>query len=153
MFGKEKKHLIEVTQLSSLIAEDVEITGDILFTAGLRIDGALKGNAIGKPAKEKKGQSLLVLSDKGRIDGSVRCYDAVINGTVVGDLDVEHFLELQPKARVSGVIRYSALQMEVGASVEGQLVKRTDSEKPEIKNGADTAKVVEFDSEKNRNAG
>ena len=27
-----------------------------------------------------------MLSDKGRIEGSVRCYDAVINGTVSGDL-------------------------------------------------------------------
>ncbi|GAA5175393.1 hypothetical protein GCM10025771_07430 [Niveibacterium umoris] len=122
MFGKQKKpHLIEVSKLSSLIAEDVEITGDIVFGSGLRIDGALKGNAIGKDGEAKKDKSLLVLSDKGRIEGSVRCYDAVINGTVIGDLEVEHFLELQPKAMISGSIRYHKLQMEVGAGVQGTI--------------------------------
>ncbi|WP_374600016.1 polymer-forming cytoskeletal protein [Niveibacterium sp.] len=124
MFGKSKKpHLIEVSKLSSLIAEDVEITGDIVFGSGLRIDGTLKGNAMGKDGDSKKEKSLLVLSDKGRIEGSVRCYDAVINGTVIGDLEVEHFLELQPKARVSGTIRYHKLQMEVGAGVQGTITQ------------------------------
>lgn len=122
MFGKHKKsHLIEVSKLSSLIAEDVEITGDIAFGSGLRIDGTLKGNAIGKDGEAKKDKSLLVLSDKGRIEGCVRCYDAVINGTVIGDLEVEHFLELQPKALISGSIRYHKLQMEVGAGVQGTI--------------------------------
>lgn len=122
MFGKQKKtHLIEESKLSSLIAEDVEISGDVVFSAGLRIDGTLKGSATGKNGEGNKEKSLLVLSDKGRIEGSVRCYDAVINGTVVGDLEVEHFLELQSKALVSGTIRYHKLQMEVGAGVQGTI--------------------------------
>jgi cytoskeletal protein CcmA (bactofilin family) len=65
---------------------------------------------------------LLVLSERGRIEGSVRCHDAVINGVVEGDLEIEHFLELQSKARVNGSIRYRALQMDVGAAVRGRLV-------------------------------
>ena len=47
----------------------------------------------------------------------------MINGTVVGDLDVEHRLELQSDARVTGTIRYRQLQMDVGATVQGQLVR------------------------------
>src|SRR5688500_1907451 len=116
MFGKRKKQpFIQVTQLSSLVAEGVEITGDVVFASGMRVDGRIKGNVIGR---QHEGQSpvLLVLSDKGLIEGSVRCGDAVINGTVNGDLDVEHFLELQSNARVTGTIRYQQLQMDVGAS-------------------------------------
>lgn len=123
MFAKRKKRpFIEVTKLSSLIAEDVEITGDLCFTSGIRIDGRVKGNVIAR-AVEAQTRALLVLSDKGRIEGSVNCGDAVINGTVIGDLVVEHFLELQSNARVSGTIRYEHLQMDVGASVRGQLIK------------------------------
>ena len=123
MFAKRKKRpFIEVTKLSSLIAEDVEITGDLCFTSGIRIDGRVKGNVIAR-AVEAQTRALLVLSDKGRIEGSVNCGDAVINGTVIGDLVVEHFLELQSNARVSGTIRYEHLQMDVGASVQGQLIK------------------------------
>jgi cytoskeletal protein CcmA (bactofilin family) len=66
-------------------------------------------------------RGLLVLSEKGRIDGSVKVYDAVINGTIAGDVEVEHFLELQPGARVTGNISYRKLRMECGASVDGRL--------------------------------
>jgi cytoskeletal protein CcmA (bactofilin family) len=123
MFAKRKKRpFIEVTKLSSLIAEDVEITGDVCFANGIRIDGRIKGNVIARVG-EGQTRALLVLSDKGRIEGSVNCGDAVINGTVIGDLDVEHFLELQSNSRVIGTIRYEHLQMDVGAAVRGQLVK------------------------------
>lgn len=144
MFGSRRKtHLIEVSKLSSLIAEDVEIRGDLNFAAGLRVDGFLNGTLIGKPG-EGKAHSLLVLSDKGRIEGSIQCYDAVINGSIKGDLEVEHFLELQPNARISGTIRYCQLQMDVGAVVDGQLIQS---------DGARDDKIVELASEKTRNAG
>ena len=124
MFAKKRKKapFIEVTKLSSLIAEDVEIVGDIWFSSGIRIDGRVKGNVIARAA-EGQTRALLVLSEKGHIEGSVTCGDAVINGTVIGDLDIEHFLELQSNSQVSGTIRYEHLQMDVGASVRGQLAK------------------------------
>lgn len=123
MFSKRTKPpAIQVTKLSSLIAEDVVITGDISFSSGLRIDGRVVGNVTVQPG-EGEARGLLVLSDKGRIEGSVRCGDAVINGTVAGDLEVEHFLELQSNAQVSGTIRYQHLKMDVGAAVQGQLSK------------------------------
>ena len=125
MFANLKKQpFIKLTVLSTLVAEDVEITGDIVFTGGTRIDGLVKGDVTGR---EGKSASLLVLSDKGRIEGSIRCSDAVINGIVTGNLDVEHRLELQSDARVCGTIRYRQLQMDVGASVSGHLVKVEDA--------------------------
>jgi cytoskeletal protein CcmA (bactofilin family) len=136
-FTKRKKRpFIEVTKLSSLIAEDVQITGDVTFATGIRVDGRVKGNLVARAGDDAKSRSLVVLSDKGQIDGSVRCGDAVINGTVIGDLDVEHFLELQSNANVSGTIRYQHLQMDVGAAVRGQLLK------------ADTAEVLELGTAK-----
>jgi cytoskeletal protein CcmA (bactofilin family) len=123
MFNRrEKQPSIQLMKLSSLIAEDVVITGDVAFASGMRIDGRVVGNVIAHAA-EGKARGLLVLSDKGRIEGSVRCGDAVINGTVTGDLDVEHFLELQSNSRVSGTIRYQHLKMDVGAAVHGQLTQ------------------------------
>jgi len=123
MFGNPKKQpFIQMTQLSTLIAEAVEIKGDLNFTGGVRIDGHVKGNVVGRKG-DGKGRSLLVLSDKGQIEGNICCGDAVINGVVVGDLDVQHRLELQSDARVRGTIRYRQLQVDTGATVNGQLVK------------------------------
>ena len=119
---RKKQPSIQLTKLSSLIAEDVVITGDVSFASGLRIDGRIKGNVLAHPV-EGQTRGLLVLSDKGHIEGSVRCGDAVINGTVTGDLNVENFLELQSNSRVSGTIRYQHLKMDVGATIDGQLTK------------------------------
>jgi len=124
MFMK-KQPFIKMAALSTLVAEDVEITGNIVFTGGMRIDGLVKGDVIGRPG-DGKAASLLVLSDKGRIEGSIRCSDAVINGVVTGDLDIAQRLELQADARVRGTIRYKQLQMDVGASVSGHLVQAED---------------------------
>jgi len=125
MFTKRKKPpSIEVTKLSSLIAEDVEITGEVCFSHGIRVDGRIEGNVVGRPGPGP-AHALLVLSDKGRIEGNVSCGDAVVNGTIVGDLHIEHFLELKSNAQVTGAIHYENLQMDVGAAVRGQMHKRT----------------------------
>jgi len=123
MFGESKRQpFIKTAQLSTLIAEGVEITGDVAFAGGMRIDGRVRGDVIGRRL-DTTTASLLVLSARGEIEGSIRCGDAVINGTVVGDLDVEHRLELQSDAKVTGTIRYRQLQMDVGASVQGHLLR------------------------------
>jgi cytoskeletal protein CcmA (bactofilin family) len=117
MFGRKSRRPIEVTRLSSLIAAGVEIAGDVVITDGLRIDGQVEGNVLCK----QDARGLLVLSEKGCIVGGAKVYDAVIDGTIRGDLEVEHFLELQSNARVTGNIRYRQLQMECGATVDGTL--------------------------------
>ena len=116
-FRRKSDQTIDVTRLSSLIDGGVEIVGDVLITDGLRIDGRVQGEVRSRP----DARGLLVLSDKGSIEGSVKVHDAVINGTIKGDIEVEHFLELQPGARVTGNISYRKLRMECGASVDGRL--------------------------------
>ena len=120
MFRSNKKApSVDVGRLSSLLAHDTCIRGDVVFDGGLRVDGRIEGNVLGQP----EGKGLLVLSDKGTIVGTVKVHDAVINGRVEGDLEVEHFLELQAGARVTGNISYRKLKLDCGAAVEGKLVR------------------------------
>ena len=89
MFGHpKKKPFIPLAQLATLIAEGVEIDGDVVFADGMRIDGRVRATSPG-PTRRWQAPSLLVLSARGRIEGRIRCGDAVINGTVTGDLDVD----------------------------------------------------------------
>lgn len=119
MFGSKKRNNpIKLTKLSSLIAEKLEVRGDVYFAEGLRIDGKVQGKVVNREGEA----GLLVVSVNGRVEGDVHAYDAVINGTIEGDLHVEHFLELQSQARVIGNITYRQLQMDCGAAVQGQLV-------------------------------
>ncbi|GAA5161439.1 polymer-forming cytoskeletal protein [Viridibacterium curvum] len=124
MFGRKKEPSIDTSTLSSLIASNVEIVGNLSFMDGLHIDGHVRGDVLGKPGS----RSLLVLSDRGSITGNVRSHDAVINGVIVGDLEVEHFVELQANARVTGSITYRSLRMDAGASVDGKLSKLGDAD-------------------------
>ena len=137
MFGKKKDSFIELTKLSSLVASNVEVTGDLCFVDGLRIDGHVRGNVLNKSG----AKSLLVLSDQGCVTGNVRSHDAIINGVIVGDLEVEHFLELQANARVTGNISYRQLRMDCGASVDGKLNKLAE--------GSDMSNVVELPANNN----
>jgi cytoskeletal protein CcmA (bactofilin family) len=155
MFGKKQQEpssSIEVTKLSSLIADNVEIIGDIHFSGGLRVDGRIRGSV--RSAEGEK--SLLVISQSGFVEGDVQVHDAVVNGSLSGDLHVDHFLELQPKARVRGNIRYRQLKIECGAAVEGQLSpvekdvtedanKHTNLERPALGN---PSRMVELSSDK-----
>ena len=129
MFGRKSRKTIQVTRLSSLVADNLRISGDVVFTGGLRIDGRVDGNVL----SEEGEQSLVVLSQQGHVVGRVRAFDAVINGTIEGDLEVEHFLELQQGAHVSGSIRYRQLQMDCGATVDGQLVRVPDGDEMALK--------------------
>lgn len=122
MFRKKQNKSIEINKLSSLVADNVEINGDIAFSAGLRVDGRVCGNLSNKAGSK----GLLVLSDQGCIEGDVHVYDAVVNGTIIGNLTVDHFVELQPKSRVTGDISYRQLQMDCGASVDGKLTRIGD---------------------------
>ena len=111
MFRRKQHPSIEVSKLSSLIAPGVEIVGDVIISDGLRVDGHVEGDVLCKPGM----RGLLVLSEKASISGAIR-----------GDLEVEHFLEPQPNARVTGNISYRQLKMDCGATVEGRLERLAD---------------------------
>ena len=122
MFRKKNTMAIDVSRLAGLLAHDTCVRGDVMFAGGLRVDGRIEGNVLAKP----DDRGLLVLSEKGVIVGTVKVHDAVINGRVEGDLQVEHFLELQASASVTGNITYRTLKLDCGATVDGKLVRMGD---------------------------
>jgi cytoskeletal protein CcmA (bactofilin family) len=63
-----------------------------------------------------------VLSEHAQVSGEVDVTHLVINGTVKGPVHASDYLELQPKARVTGDVHYRSLEMQAGAVVEGRLV-------------------------------
>ena len=117
MFGKSKDHT-PMKRIDSLIGTGTTLTGNIVFTGGLRIDGAVIGNVHASNGEA----STLVISEHARVAGEIRVSHLVINGEVEGPVHATDYLELQPKARVKGDIHYLRLEMHVGATVEGRLV-------------------------------
>jgi len=110
MFGKKKQPPIR-----TLIGEGTRIEGRLEFTDALRIDGEVVGDVIGC----EDTPTLLVISEKARVNGKVKARHVIINGTVEGPVESDELLELQPKARITGDVRYQSLEMHQGASIEG----------------------------------
>lgn len=117
-------------QIDSLIGQNSEIRGDVIFKGGLHIDGKVKGNVI---AEEGGGESILTLSDRGMIEGEVKVPNVVVNGTIIGDVHAMTHIEVATKARVHGNIYYSLIEMAMGAEVNGTLVHKSDKSVVELK--------------------
>ncbi|MDP2004713.1 MAG: polymer-forming cytoskeletal protein [Rubrivivax sp.] len=115
--------------IRSLICEGTVLTGQLRFIEGLRIDGEVVGDVI----SEGEARSLLVISEKGRVHGKVKAGHVIISGEVRGPVHAHELLELQPKARVIGDVRYDLLEMHQGAVVEGELKPLTSIDKPALK--------------------
>ncbi len=112
MFNKKKQPPIK-----SLIAEGSQITGDITFADGLRVDGDVSGNI----RANAELASILVISESAKVTGEVVADHIIINGSVKGPVHARLMLELQPKARIEGDVQYAALEMHQGALIAGQL--------------------------------
>ncbi len=114
---KKQKH-VPNDRIDSLIGQASSVTGDLHFSGGLRIDGTVAGNVLAQD--EKSG--MLVVSENARIEGKVSCTHLILNGEIVGPIEVSQYVELQPKARVHGDLHYKTLEMHPGARVDGRLV-------------------------------
>lgn len=130
MFGKKQQPAIR-----TLIGEGTVILGELRFTDGLRIDGEVRGDVIAVGDEN----SILVISENARITGKVRAGHVIISGTVTGPVFSNVLLELQPKARLSGDVRYEALEMHQGATIDGELRPLKAEEKPALKLAASNA--------------
>lgn len=104
--------------IRTLIGEGSVLQGEVRFTDGLRIDGEVRGDVV---AGGDGAASLVVISEKARVIGRVQAAHVIINGEVQGPIESSQLLELQPRARVVGDIRYEALEMHQGAQVDGEL--------------------------------
>ena len=127
MFGKANKP----SPIDSLIGTGTTIEGDVTFTGGLRIDGHIKGNV--RATGNKPGT--LVISELAKVEGEIDVAHVVINGTVAGPVRATEYVELLPKARVTGNVSYKSIEIHVGAIVMGQLV---------YESGQKSEKVVEL---------
>jgi len=116
--------------IRSLVGEGTVLHGEVRFADGLRIDGEVQGDIVADPALP----SLLVISENARVTGKVSAGHVIICGAVVGPVVSHQLLELQPKASITGNVRYEMLEMHPGARIDGELKPHKPSEdKPALK--------------------
>jgi cytoskeletal protein CcmA (bactofilin family) len=122
MFGGKTGSTKPQSRIDCLIGAGTVIEGHVVFSGGLRVDGQVKGNITAEDGKP----GTLVLSENGRVEGEIRVPHIVINGAVIGPVRSTEYVELQGKANVTGDVHYNAIEMQLGAIVQGALVHKTD---------------------------
>ena len=125
MFGRAKS---AQGPIETLIGAATVVEGNLRFKGGLRIDGEVRGSVIaieGAP-------SMVVLSARARVVGSVRAASVMVNGTIEGPVQADELIEVQPEARVRGDISYRTIEIHQGAVIEGTLAQ-LEAERPGLK--------------------
>ena len=131
-FGSGSSNENNSEQLNRVIA-GTEITGDIVSTSGILIEGDVIGN-ISCSGQVKIGNS-------GKLKGNLVCVNAEIEGALEGELTIENLLILRSTARIKGDIEALKLNIEEGAFFEGACVMKAPLSSTSYNND------VSFDSE------
>lgn len=114
--------------IRTLVGEGTVVRGELRFSDGLRIDGTVQGDIVAEGER-----SLLVISEQARVEGRIEAGHVILCGTVLGPIASDDLLEVQPKARVEGDIRYHVLELHPGARVTGELRPLKAEERPALK--------------------
>lgn len=114
MWGNEAKIRKNVT----LITAQAEIHGDIRLSDALQIEGVVHGNILADPDSKAE----VTVGIKGVVIGEIRAPHIVVNGEVRGNLYSSAHLTLNKKAKISGDVHYSMMEVVMGAKVNGKMI-------------------------------
>ena len=143
MWTKKSKSAVKPRSgaADTLITADTKITGDVSFTGVLFVDGIIHGNI----NAEIGSQSMLTIGAQGHIEGEIKVPQVNIYGYVNGDVHATETLNLFKEAKIEGDVYYNLLQMAMGSTVNGKLVRKDSSRKlldhrPDTKSGKKASK-------------
>jgi len=93
------------------VVEGTSIKGDIRCESNIRIDGIFVGDLV------TKGR--LVVGPNGKLEGTVICQNAELEGQIKGKIQVQQLLTLKSTAKVEGEVITDKLAIEPGANFSG----------------------------------
>ena len=95
-----------------VVAKGTSIEGKFNAVEDVRLDGTVKGDV--------KCDKRMVMGATGKIEGSLHAHDAIIMGTVEGELIVKDTLHLKNTAIIKGDIKAKSMKVDEGAKYNGQ---------------------------------
>lgn len=98
------------TTMASVIRKDIKVTGDVVCSGDVQLDGIVEGNIQSRGA---------TISEGAHVHGSVSADTIRIMGSVTGQVR-GNTVSLAKSARVIGDILHQSLAIEPGAFVDGQ---------------------------------
>jgi cytoskeletal protein CcmA (bactofilin family) len=124
----------------SLLGKGAEMTGEIAFTNGLRVEGVIRGKV--------RSEATLEIGPGGLVDAEVNVRRISINGEFHGIIHAADRVEIHKDGKVVGDIYSPCLIIEAGAVFDGRC-NMSDEKKPALlKNDVPVVKATESDKDK-----
>ena len=116
---------------ATVIGENCVIEGDVTFEKTIEVHGKIVGTL---KIAENCTSASLIIKKSGIVEGDVYGSDVVIEGEVVGNVSGKKKINIQNSAYVSGNVYYDILDMQGGATVNGNLIRNKGKEPQKLEN-------------------
>lgn len=114
------------TAKPSILAPDLEVTGDITSTGPLVVQARVVGNITGE---------IVTIEHWANVKGDIEAKQATIEGVVVGAVIAED-VRVAHSGQINGSVHYAKLAVESGAMIEGHLRMITPPQEPAQPSGS-----------------
>lgn len=104
----------------SRISEGTSITGEVVSSNDIRVDGRVKGKMY--------SEGRIVVGENACIEGTLICNDLDLWGKVDGSVYVKNLLSIKSSSTVDGDLHVRKLQVEIGAAFNGTCQMITESD-------------------------
>ena len=115
------------------ICENCTIDGDITFDKTIEIHGKITGTV---RIAENCTTAMLVIKKNGIVEGDVYGDEVVIEGEVIGNVTGKKKITIKSSSFVSGNVYYDILDMNGGATVNGNLIRNKGKEPQKLENNS-----------------
>ncbi len=142
MFGSNKKKDAGKTSimpsssshsLNSLV-QGTAVEGKVKATSDIRIDGSIKGDLV--------CDAKVIIGPSGVVEGTIKCENAVIEGSFEGTMFVKELLNIRETAKVTGDVTYGKLIVQSGAVISGSYEMGGGKSNGSMKNPSESKKVA-----------
>ena len=115
------------------IGENCTIDGDITFDKTIEIHGKITGTV---KIAENCTTAMLIIKQNGIVEGDVYGDEVVIEGEVIGNVTGKKKITIKSSSFVSGNVYYDILDMNGGATVNGNLIRNKGKEPQKLENNS-----------------
>ena len=116
---------------STVIGENCVIEGDVTFEKTIEVHGKIIGTL---KIAENCTSASLVIKKTGIVEGDVYGSDVVIEGEVVGNVSGKKEIKIENSAFISGNVYYDILDVQGGATINGNLIRNKGKEPQKLEN-------------------
>jgi cytoskeletal protein CcmA (bactofilin family) len=124
-------------EIVSLLGKGAEMTGEISFTNGLRVDGIIKGKV--------RSEAILEIGPGGKVDAEVDIRRISVNGEFHGVIHASDRVEIHKDGKVFGDVYSPCLIIEAGAIFDGHC-NMSNEKKSTAKDEKTPPKIADTDT-------